>query len=238
MIRIEKIVGNDLVVVVGSVRKGAAAVAVTKGPYSGHAGLQLIVDNNVAALVDRNSGMLETEIAGIGNAADSQENVAAQHFRSAIRAIHVHANSAVALCQGDTFCVQPNLYALRLDDFAHSLGNIFVFSPNQTRAHFYNRDFTAEAAVHLRKLQSDITSAYDNKMLGQEIDRHHRRVVKKRDLLDPRHFGNNGAAAYVDVNLFSFENFIIDRNTVRRLKASMALNHRAVLKPSQPRSEE
>jgi len=52
------------------VGKGAASVAVTQGPDARHVGLQLIVNNDVAVLVGRNSGPVETEIAGVGNAAD------------------------------------------------------------------------------------------------------------------------------------------------------------------------
>src|SRR6266704_5550521 len=51
MVCVEEIVGNNLIVVVRSMSKGAAAIAVTQGPDAGHAGLQLIVNNDVAAIV-------------------------------------------------------------------------------------------------------------------------------------------------------------------------------------------
>src|SRR5262249_54508374 len=65
MISVEKIGRDDLIVVVGSVRKGAAAIAVTQRPYGGYVRLQLIVNNDVAASVGRNSGAVEAQVLRI-----------------------------------------------------------------------------------------------------------------------------------------------------------------------------
>ena len=62
MISVKKICRDDLIIVVGSVRKGAAAIAVTQRPHAGHVRLQLVVNNDVAALVDRNSGAVEAQV--------------------------------------------------------------------------------------------------------------------------------------------------------------------------------
>ncbi len=83
-------------------------------------------------------------------------------------------DAAIAFRQRDTFRIQPDVYALSLQDFAHSLGNVFVLPSNQARSHFHNRDFAPEAAIDLGELQPNITSADDDEMLGQEIDVHHR----------------------------------------------------------------
>ena len=83
-------------------------------------------------------------------------------------------DTAVALRQGYTFRIPPNLYPLRLQDFAHGLGNIFVFTSNQARSHLDDRDFAPEAAIHLTEFQSNITSADNDEMLRQKVDIHHR----------------------------------------------------------------
>src|ERR1700691_1820483 len=67
MVSVEKIVRNDLVVVIGSMRKGAAAVAVPQRPDTRHVGLQLIVDDDVAALVGRDPGPFETQVTCVGD---------------------------------------------------------------------------------------------------------------------------------------------------------------------------
>ena len=89
---------------------------------------------------------------------------------------HVNADSdtAIAFRQRDTFRIQPNVYALSLQDFEHGLGNVFVFPSNQARSHFHYRDFAPKAAIDLGKLQPNITSADDDEMRRQEIDVHHR----------------------------------------------------------------
>ena len=67
MVSVEEIIGDDLVVVIGSMRKGAAAVAVTQRPDAGHVCLQLIVNDDVAAVVGRNPGPVETQVARVGS---------------------------------------------------------------------------------------------------------------------------------------------------------------------------
>src|SRR4051812_5617321 len=54
---IEKIGRDDLIVVVGGVGEGAAAVAVAQGPDAGHIGGQAVVHPNVAPCIDRDSGL-------------------------------------------------------------------------------------------------------------------------------------------------------------------------------------
>src|SRR5262249_49343181 len=58
--------------------------------------------------------------------------------------------------------------------------------------------------------------------------------IQKRDIVNPRHFRNSSAAADIDVNLAGFENLTTNSNTIRRLKAGMALNDRTILQSSQP----
>ena len=66
MVCVEQIIGDDLIVVVGSMRKAAAAVAVTQRPDAGHVGLQLIVNYDVAAMVGCDPGPVETQVLVLG----------------------------------------------------------------------------------------------------------------------------------------------------------------------------
>ena len=110
----------------------------------------------------------------LGVRPDRQKNVSACHFWRTFFACHADGDTAIAFRQRDTFRIQPDVYALSLQDFAHSLGNVFVLPSNQARSHFHNRHFAPEAAINLGELQPNITSADDDEMLGQEIDVHHR----------------------------------------------------------------
>ena len=61
-----RLAADDLVVVPGGVGEGALAVAVPHRPDVLGAGAQLVVDDDVAAAVDLDSGQLQTEIVGVG----------------------------------------------------------------------------------------------------------------------------------------------------------------------------
>ena len=50
--------------------KGAVAVAVPQGPDAGHVGLQLIIHDDVAAVVGRDPGSFETQVTCVGDAPD------------------------------------------------------------------------------------------------------------------------------------------------------------------------
>src|SRR5580658_657162 len=234
MAGVEEIVRNDLVVIIGSMREGTAAVAVPQRPDAGHVRLQLIIHGYVAAVVGGNSSLVQSQVAGVGSTSNSQQNVRAYNFRRTFFACKADGDAAIALRQRDTFRIQPDVYALSLQDFEHRLGNVFVLPSNQARPHFHNRDFASQAAIDLSELQPNITPADDDEMPGQEIDVHYRGVIEKWDIVNPRHFWNRSARAHVDEDLAGFKNFIVDHDSVRRLKAGLTLNDRTICRSSEP----
>ena len=52
--------------------------------------------------------------------------------------------------------------------------------------------------------------------------------------MNPRHVGNRSPPANVDIDLVGLQNFIVDHDSVRRLKAGMALDDRAIFHSSEP----
>src|ERR1700684_782084 len=109
MVSVKKIVRNDLVVVIGSMRKGAAAVAVPQRPDAGHVGLQLIVNDDVAAVVSRNPSLVQSQVAGVGSTPHGQKNVSAYYFWRTFFACKADGDTAIAFCQRYTFRIQPDL---------------------------------------------------------------------------------------------------------------------------------
>src|SRR5208283_2110362 len=174
MVSVEEIVRNDLVVVIGSMRKGAAAVAVPQCPDAGHVGLELIINDYVAAVVGGNPGPVQAQVVRVGSTPHGQKNMSAHYFWRTFFACEADGDTAVAFRQRDTFRIQPDAYALSLQDFAHSLGDVFILPSNQARSHFHNRNFAPEPAIDLSELQPNITSADDDEMLGQDFDVHQR----------------------------------------------------------------
>jgi hypothetical protein len=136
--------------------------------------LQLIINDEVAAMVGGDSSLVQTQVTRVGSTPHSQKNMSACYFWRTFFACDADGDTALAFRQRDTFGIQPDVYALCLQNFAHSLGNVFVLPSNQARSHFHNRNFAPEAAIDLGELQANITSAHDDEMPGQEIDVHQR----------------------------------------------------------------
>jgi len=229
VISVEKIIGHDLIVVVRRMRKRTPAVAVTQGPDAGHVGLKLIVNDDVAAVVAGNAGPFEAQILRVWSPSHCQKNMSTQYVWRTFVALDPDADAAAALGQGYTFRIQPNLYPLVIEDLAHGFRYIFVLTSNQARSHLYNRDFAPEPAIHLSEFQANVTSADDDEMLRQEVNIHYRGVGEKRNIMNSRHLRDRRTPADVDENLVGFEDFIVDHDSAGRLKASMALDDRAIL---------
>ena len=52
--------------------------------------------------------------------------------------------------------------------------------------------------------------------------------------MNPRHVGNGGPPANIDINPVGLQDFIVDHDGVRRLKACMALNDRTICRSPEP----
>ena len=172
MVSVKEIVRNNLVVVVGSMRKGATPVAIAQSPYARHARLQLIIHGDVATMVGSNPGPVQSQVVGVGSTSHGQQNVSAYHLRRTFLAGEADGHTSVVFRKRDAFRIQPDVYALSLEDLAHGLGNVFILSPNQARPHFHYRDFAPEPAIDLGKLQPNITSADNDEMTGENINVH------------------------------------------------------------------
>ena len=108
---IEQVGGDDLGVVVRRVREGALAVAIAQRPDARDAGAQLIVDHDVAALVDCDAGLVEAEIVGIRAAADGEQQVRAADSRRSLGAVELGDDLVAALGEADAFGVQADVDA-------------------------------------------------------------------------------------------------------------------------------
>jgi hypothetical protein len=74
-VAVEEVCGDDLEIIVGGVGEGAFAVAVAERPHSRHVGAQLIVDDDVAAFVPRDTSLVGPEIVCVRPAADREQQV-------------------------------------------------------------------------------------------------------------------------------------------------------------------
>src|SRR5437868_7312815 len=142
--------------------ESSASVAITQRINAGHIGAKLIVNLDVTALVDFNSGIFQTEIVGIRHTTDREERMRADDSLIAAAALNLHGHLVAALFKADAFSVQTKLDTFAFENRFDIFGNVFVFALDQSRRHLHNGDFTAETAIHLRKLQSHVAAADDD----------------------------------------------------------------------------
>src|SRR3954451_23956655 len=94
MLCVEEIVGDNLVAVIGSVRKCAAAVAIAQSPDAGHIGSQLVVNRDVSALIDGNPDLVKTQVACVGNAPHREKNMRTEYIRCTFLTIHTDGDTS------------------------------------------------------------------------------------------------------------------------------------------------
>src|ERR1700730_11809752 len=106
MVSVKEIVRNNLIVVIGSMRKGAAAVAVPQRPDGGHVRLQLIINQYIAAVVGGNPSPVQSQVVRVGSTSHGQKNVSAYYFWRTFFACDADGDTAIAFRQRDTFGIQ------------------------------------------------------------------------------------------------------------------------------------
>src|SRR2546421_4215733 len=148
--------------------KGSSSVAITQRINAGHIGAKLIINLDVTALIYLNPGMFQTEVVGVRHTTDCEKRMRADDSLIAAAAINLHGHFITAFFKADAFSAQTDLDAFVFENRFDVFGNVFVFTVNQSRPSLHNGHLTAEAAIHLSKLQSHIAAADDDQVLGQK----------------------------------------------------------------------
>src|SRR6201997_3443837 len=112
--------------------EGSASVAIAQRINTGHIGTKLIVNLDVAALVDFNPGLFHTEVVGVRYAPDCQKHMRADDNLIAAAAINLRGYFVVAFFKGDAFSVQTDRDAFAFENFSDVFRNVFVFTLNQS----------------------------------------------------------------------------------------------------------
>jgi hypothetical protein len=122
----------------------------------------------------------------------------AELARRPLRAVQPDGKPARLLLHRKAPRAQAQPYALRAEEILDGERYVLVFAPDEPRTHLHHRDAAAEAADHLRELESYVAPADDEQVLRQEPDVHHRHVGQVRHGVEPRHRRNERPAADVD----------------------------------------
>jgi hypothetical protein len=206
----------------------ALAVAVAESPDARRSGLQLIIDDDVAALIAADSCFIETEIVGIRPTADGQQQMRASDLGGAGCAIDFGDDLVAAFDKADAFGVQPDLDTLALDDVLDRRRHVLVLVANEPRRHFNNRYPAPKPAVHLAEFEADKAAADNDEMARQKVDVHHRRIRQVGHFGYAGHRRHQRPAADIDKDPFSPQPLAGDFHHLRRREPGMATVERDV----------
>src|SRR5207247_9868276 len=142
--------------------EGSSPVAITQRINAGHIGAKLIINLDVAALIDFNPGVFHTKVVGVRHTTDCEKRVRADDSLIAAAAINLHGHFIAAFFKADAFSAQTDLDTFAFDNCFDVFGNVFVFAVNQPQPPLHNGHLTAVAAGHLSKRYAHIPAADDN----------------------------------------------------------------------------
>src|SRR5438552_12371423 len=154
--------------------ESSSSVTITQRINAKHIGAKLIINLDVTALIDFNPGTFHTQVVGVRHTTDCEKRMRSDDSLIAAAAINLHGHSVAAFFKGDAFSAQTDLNTFAFENCFNVFGNVFVLTPNQSRPPVHNGHLTAEAAIHLSKLQSHVAAADDDQVLGQKVHVHHR----------------------------------------------------------------
>src|ERR1700745_2753787 len=116
----------------------SASVAIDERINARHIGAKLIVNLDVTTLVDFNPGMFQTEIVGVRHTTDCEKDMGADDSLIAAVAINLHGYFVAAFFGGDAFSAQSDLDPFVFENCFDVFGNVFVFTPAQSRPLLHN----------------------------------------------------------------------------------------------------
>ena len=96
--------------------EGAATVAIAERPDARRAGAQFVVDDDVAARVGLDSGLVERQVVGVGPAPDREQHVGTRDFRRAGRAIEPDRDFGAPGFEMNAFRIQAHSDALGFEN--------------------------------------------------------------------------------------------------------------------------
>ena len=166
-----QIVPNDPEIVERHVRELRAAGALADRPDIGRTCFQPFIDRDVAATVQRDTGHVEPDPRGVGNAPGRRQNVAAldgplpDGVRTTRRTV-CPERPCTSSTSAETTMSMPSSPRMLSDLFRH----VGVLAPGELRSVLDDGHAAAEAAVGLRQFEADIAAAEHDQMRRQIVE--------------------------------------------------------------------
>src|SRR5215469_9475973 len=126
--------------------EGSASVAITQRINAGHIGAKLIVNLDVTVLINFDPGLFQTEVVGVRHTTDCEKRMRADNSFIAAAAINLHGHFVAAFFKAHAISAQTDLDTFAFENCFDVSGNVFVFTPAESRPFLHNSYLTAEAA--------------------------------------------------------------------------------------------
>src|SRR3546814_6894014 len=114
---------DDLEVVIGRGREGAATIAFTERPDPVDVGAQHVVDTDIPPAVDLHPSGAQAEIVGIGSPANGDQNVGSANHAVALKAVHSDGDAFVIGFKRNAMAVSSNDHSFRHEHFGQGGGD-------------------------------------------------------------------------------------------------------------------
>ena len=156
----------------GLVREHRAGDDVTDGVDAGQVGLVVSVDDDAAALVELEAGLLGAEAGRVGLAADGDEDLVSGEFEGLAVAFGGESGARGGLLDAGDLGAQFELQALLLESVLRGLGDISVVGgAADAREHLDDRDLGAETGPDGTEFEADGAGADDDHLLRHGLQR-------------------------------------------------------------------
>src|SRR5271166_6228940 len=99
--------------------KGALPVAVSHRPDARHVRTQLIIDLDVTMLINRNAGLIEPQVIGIGTTSYCKQEVGAANRGTAACAVKRNCQFRALFPYGQALCVKAHVDTVALQYFSY-----------------------------------------------------------------------------------------------------------------------
>ncbi len=147
-----------------------AAGRLANCPDVGRTRLQPVIDRDISAVVEHDTGEVEPDPIGVGGASGRDQEIAAFDGLIACQRPHLEADcvSGSAL-NTKNLNSKMHLYAVVAQHLQNCIRDVGIFPAGELWSDLHDADAAAEAAIGLRQLQADISAAKHDQVVGQSI---------------------------------------------------------------------
>jgi hypothetical protein len=212
---VEEVGDRDLVVVVGRVRKRPASVAVAERPDPVDVRAQLIVHRDEPAPVGLHADRVESEVVGVGNTADGEQQMRTDDLWRAIATLDGGHDPVGVSGEPDALGVETHVDSFGLEHTLHGLGDVRVVAGDEPRALLDHRHLCTETTVDLGELEPDVAPPDDDQMVRHLLQLQHARTRQEVDVGETGELGQARAGADVDENPIRLQHPLADDHPIR-----------------------